>query len=418
MRQSQLFTKTRREAPKDEVSKNAILLCRAGYVHKEQAGVYSLLPLGLLALNKINAIIRHEMASLDALELSMASLQDPKPWQASGRWSDEAVDVWFKTDLKTGSTIGLGLTFEEPLTALVSEHLRSYRDLPLALYQIQTKFRNETRAKSGLLRGREFLMKDLYSFHRSKEDLDDFYERVRLAYDRIFAAVGLADKTFFTFASGGSFSRFSHEFQVVSEAGEDTIYVSAERRLAVNLEVASDETLKELGLSKEELVPRQAIEVGNIFKLGTRFSEPLGLRFTDEKGGSQPVVMGSYGLGATRLLGTLAEVLSDDQGLVWPRAVAPFLIHLVWLPGKSEAGKLVADNLYNEWRAQGLEVLYDDRPLPAGEKFADSDLLGLPYRVVVSDRLVEKGEVEIRVRQTGETTLVKAEDLVKKINNG
>jgi prolyl-tRNA synthetase len=206
--------------------------------------------------------------------------------------------------------------------------------------------------------------------------------------------------------------------KVVSEAGEDTIYVSAERRLAVNLEVASDETLKELGLSKEELVPRQAIEVGNIFKLGTRFSEPLGLRFTDEKGGSQPVVMGSYGLGATRLLGTLAEVLSDDQGLVWPRAVAPFLIHLVWLPGKSEAGKLVADNLYNEWRAQGLEVLYDDRPLPAGEKFADSDLLGLPYRVVVSDRLVEKGEVEIRVRQTGETTLVKAEDLVKKINNG
>jgi len=254
MRQSQLFTKTRKEAPSDEVAKNAELLIRAGYIHKEMAGVYDFLPLGLRVLNNIVRIIREEMDALGAAELFMAALQDPEVWKASGRWSDEVVDNWFKTKVKNGGDAGLGFTHEEPLVRIMTGHIHSYKDLPRLAYQFQTKFRNEARAKSGILRGREFLMKDLYSFARTAEEHHELYERVKAAYVRIFERLGIGEQTYITFASGGTFSKYSHEFQTVCEAGEDLIYVDDEKRLAVNREVLTDEVLRDLGLRRESAI--------------------------------------------------------------------------------------------------------------------------------------------------------------------
>jgi len=412
MRQSQLFTKTRREDPKDETAKNAKLLIRAGFIHKELAGVYSLLPLGLLALEKLKTIIRAEMNAVGGTEVALSALQNQDSWQKSGRWSDEVLDVWFKTELQGGGQVGLAPTHEEAMTALMKDHLGSYKDLPIYVYQFQTKFRNELRAKSGLLRGREFIMKDLYSFSDSEAALDDFYDRMKGAYERIYERVGLGELTYITFADGGSFSKYSHEYQTLSEAGEDTIFVSRDRHLAVNKEVLTEETLSELGLRRDELEERRAIEVGNIFKLGTKFSEALGLYFTDQNGQKQPAIMGSYGLGLGRLLATIVEVMSDDRGLVWPRSVAPFPLHLVWVPGQGEAAAEAADRFYEELLAAGREALYDDRPLQAGEKFADSDLLGLPYRVVVSDKTLAAGKWELKNRATGEITMVNQAELI------
>jgi prolyl-tRNA synthetase len=406
MKQSSLFTKTRREAPKDEVSKNAQLLVRGGYVHKELAGVYSYLPLGLRVLNKINAIIREEMNALGGQELYLPAFQNPETWKTSGRWEEAAADIWFKTELKGGGDIGLGWTHEEPLTALAREYVSSYRDLPFAAYQIQTKFRNETRAKSGILRGREFLMKDLYSFHANEADLERFYELVAGAYARIFARVGLGALTYRTFASGGAFAKYSHEFQTLCEAGEDTIYVDEVKKIAINLEVCNDEVLKDLGLNKDDLMAKKAIEVGNIFKLGTRFSEPLGLKYRDENGEEKPVVMGSYGIGPGRLMGTVAEVLSDARGLVWPASIAPFRVHLVELSAKDAAVREKAQAFYETLVKAGVEVLWDDREASAGEKFAESDLLGIPERVVVSEKALAKGQYEFVNRASGETKLI------------
>lgn len=406
MRQSQLFSKTRREAPKDEISRNARLLIRAGFVHKELAGVYSYLPLGLRTLEKINTLLRGEMAKLGAVEVGLSALQNPEIWQASGRWSDQEVDAWFKTRLKNESELGLGFTHEEPLTNLLRDHIKSYRDLPRAIYQIQTKFRNETRAKSGLVRGREFLMKDLYSFHASQEAHEEFYQKVLLAYQNIFKQVGLGDRTYLTFASGGAFSKYSHEFQTLSEAGEDTIYLSADEKLAVNIEVATPEVLEELSLKKEDLVPHKAIEVGNIFSLGTRFSQALKLHFLNAEGKENSVWMGSYGLGPSRLLATIAEVLSDDDGLVWPASVAPFSLHLIALAGKSNEVRRASEQLYQKLLANNVEVLFDDRDLPPGEKLADSDLMGLPRRVVLSSQTLAAGRPELKNRQTGAVSSV------------
>jgi prolyl-tRNA synthetase len=410
MLQSQLFTKTRKEAPKDEVSKNAQLLIRAGFIHKEMAGVYTYLPLGLRTLNKINGIIREEMNAIGGQEIQMTALQGPETWEKTGRWSDEVVDNWFKTRLKNDSVLGLGFTHEEPVTNMVKQHIASYRDLPAYPYQIQTKFRNEERAKSGIMRGREFLMKDLYSFCKSQEELDAFYERCKEAYLRTFTRAGLGDRTFVTFASGGVFSKYSHEFQTLSSAGEDTIYVSKEKKIAVNQEVYTDEVLHDLGLTREELVEEKSIEVGNIFKLGTRFSDALGLAYKDEKGESRSVVMGSYGIGPGRLMGTVVECLSDEKGMVWPEEIAPFKVHLLSL-GKNEE----AEKVYAELTAAGIEVLFDDRDAGAGEKFADSDLLGLPYRVVISGKSLEKGGAELKRRTAGEAEIVTLNDLTQKL---
>jgi prolyl-tRNA synthetase len=412
MRQSQLFTKTRREAPADEVSKNAQLLIRAGYVHKEMAGVYAFLPLGLRVLSKVIGIIREEMNAIGGQEMSLTALQDPAVWKKSGRWDDAAIDVWFKTALKSGSEVGLATTHEEPLTDLMRNHIASYKDLPKYVYQFQTKFRNELRAKSGIMRSREFIMKDLYSFSRTEEEFRIFYEACAAAYLKVFGRVGLGDKTYRTFASGGSFSKFSDEFQTVCDAGEDTIYVHEGRKLAVNKEVYEETTLSELGLRKEDLREEKAIEVGNIFPLGTRFSEALGLNYKNEAGEPVPAVMGSYGIGPTRLMGTVVELLSDEKGIVWPKSIAPFAVHLVQLGDDTEVQTEAAE-MYRELTEEGVEVLWDDRDARAGEKFADSDLIGIPLRVVVSQKSLAEGKFECVERHSGITAHRSLSELIE-----
>jgi prolyl-tRNA synthetase len=407
MRQSALFAKTSKFSPADEVSKNAALLIRAGYVHKELAGVYSYLPLGLRTLEKIIAVIRQEMNAIGGNEILMPALQDKQLWQKTDRWDDAKVDNWFKTEFKSGGETGLGITHEEPVTNMMRNHIASYRDLPRAVYQFQTKFRNELRAKSGVMRGKEFLMKDLYSFARNEEEHQTFYATAREAYLRIFRRLGLGDRTYVTFASGGIFSRFSEEFQTVSEAGEDLIYVDERKSIALNKEVLSEETLRELGVAQQDLVEKKAIEVGNIFHLGTKFSESLGLTYQDEEGNMRPVVMGCYGIGPTRLLGTIVEVFADEKGLVWPEAVAPFRIHLLSLGANS-----TADQYYRELSAAGLEVLYDDREATPGEKFSESDLLGIPCRIVIGRKGVERGVAEIKNRTATEGREVPLAELV------
>ncbi|MES2216376.1 MAG: aminoacyl--tRNA ligase-related protein [Patescibacteria group bacterium] len=406
MKQSHLFTRTRREAPKDEVAKNAQLLIRAGFIHKEMAGAYSFLPLGLRTLNKIVQIIREEMDSIGGQEIHLTALQEKKTWELSGRWDDAVVDNWFKTELKNGSEVGLGFTHEEPLTVLMKDHISSYKNLPASVYQFQTKFRNEERAKSGILRGREFLMKDLYSFNVDEKAHQEFYEKAAAAYVRIFDRLGLGSQTYKTFASGGSFAKYSHEFQTLTDAGEDTIYVHEAKKIAINKEVLKDEVLADLGITKDELVEKKAVEVGNIFSLGTRFSDVLGLNYKDEEGKVKPVVMGSYGIGPSRVMGTIAEVWADDKGLIWPESVAPFDIHLIALFDKDEKVKKTAEDLYAKLTKSGKEVLYDDRNVSAGEKFSDSDLIGIPKRIVISAKTLENSSVETKDRATGKVEMV------------
>lgn len=418
MRQSELFTKTRKEAPKDEVSKNAKLLIRAGFIHKEMAGAYSLLPLGLRVFNNIVRIIREEMDAIGGQEVHLTALQNPALWQKSDRWRDDAIDVWFKTELKGGGELGLATTHEEPLTALMTEYISSYKDLPRYAYQFQTKFRNEPRAKSGIMRVREFVMKDLYSFSRSEEEFRAFYEECAKSYERIFKRVGIGERTYRTFASGGSFSTFSDEFQMLCEAGEDTIYVHKKKRIAVNKEVYTDDALSQLGLKREEMSEEKAIEVGNIFPLGTRFSDALGLKYRDERGEERSVVMGSYGIGPGRLMGAIAEALSDDKGLVWGHAVAPYAAHLIAISGGNDDIASEADRMYDLFRENDIEVLYDDRDLRAGEKFADADLIGIPTRLVVSEKTVSAGGVEMSSRTNGNAhaaTLVPESEIIERL---
>jgi len=412
MKQSKLFTKTRKEAPADEVSKNAELLIRGGFINKEMAGVYSYLPLGLRVMNKISNIIREEMDVIGGQEVKMTVLQDSSPWQKSGRWSDEVVDNWFKTKLKNDTELGLATTHEEPLTVLLKNHIQSYKDLPVYPYQIQAKFRNETRAKSGVMRGREFLMKDMYSFSKNEEEHNSFYKKVQNAYKNIYTRVGVGHLTYLTFASGGTFSKYSHEFQTLTGAGEDLIYVDEETGIAVNQEVLNDEVLKDLNLSREKLVEHKAVEVGNIFTLGTKFSDPLELNFKDEEGKEQKVFMGSYGIGVARLMGTIVEVLSDDKGIIWPKEVSPFHVHLISL-GENEK----AEELYEKLKSEKIEVLLDDREANAGEKFADSDLIGISLRVVVSKRSLEEGGYEIKFRKEEKGKIVNTEDLLREIKD-
>lgn len=413
MRQSHLFTKTRKTAPKDEVSKNAQLLTRAGYVHKEMAGVYSYLPLGLRTLEKIVQVIREEMDAIGGQELIMSALQDKELWSRTDRWD---LDVWFKTELASGGETGLGITHEEPLTRIMSEHLSSYRDLPVLAYQFQNKFRNELRAKSGIMRGKEFLMKDMYSFSADERQHQKVYDTIREAYVQVFERLGLGEKTYPTFASGGMFSEFSEEFQTLSEAGEDTIYVDEKKHVAVNKEVYTDEALKKLGLSKSDLVEKKAIEVGNIFHLGTRFSDALGLTYKDEGGTPRPVIMGCYGMGPTRVMGTIVEVLSDERGLVWPAHIAPYAVHLIAITGKNPDISAEADRLYELLKEHGIEVLYDDRDLRAGEKFADADLIGIPKRLIISEKTMAEGGIEVVSRKGGDTTFVSESQIVEHLS--
>lgn len=417
MKQSRLFTKTRKEAPADEVSKNAQLLIKSGYIHKELAGAYSFLPLGLRVLENIKRVVREEMDREGGQEIVMTALQEKELWEKTDRWDDEKVDNWFKTELKNGTVLGLGITHEEPITRIMSSYISSYRDLPRAAYQFQNKFRNEARAKSGIMRGREFLMKDMYDFARSQEEHETFYAAMREAYKRVFARLGIGHITYPTFASGGIFSEFSEEFQTVSDAGEDLIYVDEEKGIALNKEVYTDEVIAKLGLDKAKLVEKKSIEVGNIFHLGTKFSEPLGLYFTDEDGNRKPVVMGCYGLGPSRIMGTIVETLSDEKGIVWPESIAPFKIHLVSLANGDAEIADFAEGVYDTFVDNGVEVLYDDRDARAGEKFADSDLLGIPYRVVVSRKTKEEGKFEVVERKTGVVEFLAEQELHQKFIN-
>ena len=417
MRQSKLFTKTKKEAPSDEVSKNAELLVRGGFVHKEMAGVFSYLPLGLRVLKKIENIIREEMDKAGAQEVLMTALQNPELWKKTGRWDDEVVDAWFKTKLKNDTELGLGLSHEEPLVNILSSFVSSYKDLPLAVYQIQTKFRNELRAKSGILRGREFMMKDAYSFHATEEDFEEFYEKMKDVYKNIFKRAGIGHLTYLTFASGGIFSKYSHEFQTITSAGEDTIYVDEASAVAVNQEVFNDEVLSSLGLEKEKLAERTAIEVGNIFELKTKFSQPFNFSYTDEKGEKKIILMGCYGIGLGRLMGTIVEVLSDDKGIIWPSSVAPFQVHLLLL-GEDEEVMKKAEEVYEKLADEGIEVLFDDRGgLSAGEKFADSDLLGIPVRAVVSARSLKEGGVEVKKRAEEKGEIISEQELIKMLKS-
>jgi prolyl-tRNA synthetase len=413
MKQSQLFTRTRKDAPKDEVSKNAQLLIRAGFIHKEMAGVYSFLPLGLRVLENITSIIREEMNAIGGQEVALTALQNPELWKKTDRWDDRKVDNWFKTELKAGGELGLAFTHEEAIANLMKDYISSYRDLPSYPYQFQVKFRNELRAKSGIFRGREFLMKDLYSFNRNQEELDAFYDSAIAGYRAIFKRLDIGDRTFLTLASGGSFGvKFSHEFQTLTSAGEDTIYIHKGKNIAINKEVYNDETLKELGVTKKELVEEKSIEVGNIYKLGTFYSIPLELNYKDESGESKPVIMGSYGIGLTRLMGTVVEVLSDDKGIVWPREIAPFLVHLTPIFDKDGKVKPAADALYADLTAKGITVLYDDRDARPGEKFADSDLIGIPTRIVMSEKTMAENVLEVKDRATGEVKKIAAADVM------
>ena len=408
MRISQLFTKTSKTAPADEVAKNAQLLIRAGFVYKEMAGAYAYLPLGLRVVEKIKQIVREEMNSVHSNELIMTALQRREIWEKTGRWSDDIVDIWFKTKLQDKTEVGLGWSHEEPIVEMMKQYVQSYKDLPVSLYQFQTKMRNEKRAKSGIMRGREFVMKDMYSFHASAEDLDAYYNQTIEAYKRVYDRLGIGDDTYVTFASGGAFTKFSHEFQTICDAGEDVIYLHREKNIAINEEVI-DDAVAELGISRDELEQVKTAEVGNIFNFGTQKTDEMGLYYTDADGTQQSLYLGSYGIGVTRVMGVIAEKMSDDKGLIWPEAIAPYKVYLVSI---GENGKAAADKLYAELTDKGVEVLYDDRDERPGTKFADSELIGLPHRVTVSDRLIEAEKYEYTVRQTGETTELTHDELL------
>lgn len=408
MKQSQLFTKTRKEAPADEVAKNAQLLIRAGFIHKEMAGVYSLLPLGLRVLEKIVGIVKEEMNAIGGVQMKTSALQNKEVWEKTNRWDDTVVDNWFKTELKNGTQVGLSFTNEEAYSSIVKNFVNSYRDLPLYLYDFKTIFRNELRSKSGIMRGREFYWKALYSFSKDKAEHDAFYEKAKIAYLNVFRRVGLGDMTYMTFASGGTFSKYSHEFQTISDAGEDLIYIDDAKGIAINKEVLNDEVLAELDIDRNTLREEKAIEVGNIFSLGFKFSEPFELTYKNNEGEEIPVFMGSYGIGVTRLIGTIVEVLSDEKGIVWPESVAPFAVHLIQIGNvNAQAEKLYADLI-----SKGIEVLLDDRDMSAGSKFADADLIGIPHRVVISEKSLEKGGLEYKKRNESDSRIIAESELL------
>ncbi|MFA7308632.1 MAG: aminoacyl--tRNA ligase-related protein [Patescibacteria group bacterium] len=412
MRYSQLFTKTSKTVSAEEVAKNAQLLLRAGFIHKEMAGVYAYLPLGLRVFEKIKNIVREEMNALGSQELTMTSLQPKEVWEQTDRWDDEKVDVWFKSKLKNGTEVGFGWSHEEPITTMMKEFVSSYRDLPFSVYQFQNKLRNETRAKSGIMRTREFVMKDMYTYTKTEAELTDFYDATTQTYLKIFSRVGLGDVTYLTAASGGAFTQFSHEFQTVVEAGEDTIYIDREKKVAINEEVYTDEVISQLGLNKDTLEKVRAAEVGNIFNFGTTKSEQIGLYFQDENGERKPVYLSSYGIGIGRLMGVVVEYFADEKGLVWPAAIAPYTVYVALL-GKDDSTRATADALYSQLVSAGVEVFYDDREESAGAKLADADLMGMPVRVVVSEKSLAAGGVEVKKRTEAESQIMSEDELVK-----
>jgi len=414
MLQSKLFYKTTKNKTAGVESISHDLLVRAGYIDQLMAGVYSFLPLGFLVLKKIENIIRKNMVAIDGQELLLPALQPKENWVKTDRINIEK-EIIFLLQGNGDKEYILGPTHEEVVTPLAKKVIFSYRDLPFYVFQIQNKLRDELRPKSGLLRVREFLMKDLYSFHANQADLDAYYEVAAKAYVKIFKEAGIGKITHRTLASGGSFSKYSDEFQTETLAGEDLIYICKKCGIAINKEIKPENAVcpKCQGAEFEE---KKAVEVGNIFKMGTRFSAPFDLKFTDRDGTDKSVLMGCYGIGLGRLLGAIVEASHDDKGIIWPKSVAPFLVHVISL-GNDKKTKTSAQKLYKSLQENDIEVLWDDREnKTAGEKFGESDLLGIPYRVIVSERTLEKGSVEIKERGKEKTKLVKIKDLVKSIN--
>jgi len=412
MLESQLHLKTQKELPRDETSVNASLLIRAGFIEKLTAGVYNFLPLGLRVLNNIESIIREEMIQMKGEEILMASLHPKKNWQITKRW--QQFNALFKTKSRFGQEYALGPTHEEVVTPLAQRLISSYRDLPLYLFQIQTKFRDEPRPKSGLLRGKEFIMKDLYSFHQNEKDLDEYYEKMKKSYQRIFKKCGL--DAVITEASGGTFSRLSHEFQVLNPEGEDLIYYCSHCGFARNKEIA--QSLKKCPQCSTPLQQKRGIEVGNIFKLKDKYSHPFGLKFLDKDGKEQNVLMGCYGIGVSRLVGVIPEVHHDEKGMIWPETIAPYLIHLLYLKtGQNDQDKKTkeqADRLYQMMQKKNRSVLYDDREnISNGEKLVEADLIGLPYRVIMSAKTLKNKMVEFKERKKKKAEMISERDFDK-----
>lgn len=403
MRHSNIFTKTRKEFPSDEASKNAQILIQAGYVYKEMAGVYAYMPYGLMVVENLKRIAREEMDSAHGQEIIMTALQRKDIWEKTDRWSDANVDVWFKSALKNGTEIGFGWSHEEPITDMMTHSIHSYKDLPIYVYQFQTKLRNELRAKSGIMRGREFLMKDLYSYSTDEEMHAAFYSRMIQAYENFYRKVGLGEDTFLTLASGGAFTKnTSHEFQTICDAGEDVVYIDREKKLAYN-----EEAIEGIDTSKLEKV--KTAEVGNIFSFGGEKSEKMGLLFMDKEGNKKPVILGSYGIGITRVMGVIVEKYADDLGLVWPKAVAPFGIEIVSLhKEKGDAVYSASEDIYTKLDS----ALFDDRVMSIRDKMTDADMLGMPVQIIVGPKTLEKGVCEVKIRKTNMSSEVPLNEVV------
>ena len=412
MRYSKLFSKTSKTIPHDVDSANAKFLVQGGFIHRETAGVYSFLPLGLKVLRKIEQIIREEMEAVGGQEILMPVLTPKENWMTTDRW--DTFEVLFRLKGAGDKEYALGATHEEIVTPLVQNYTFSYKDLPVMVFQIQNKFRNEVRAKSGVLRGREFGMKDLYSFHMNQKDLDEYYKVVKQAYFKIFERLGFDPEiTYITYASGGAFSKYSHEFQVLSDVGEDIIFACEKCRVAVNREIADEQsTCPEC--KNKDLVEKKGIEVGNIFKLGTKFSDAFKFQYTDEDGKTHSVTMGCYGIGPTRIMGALVEIFNDEKGIIWPKPVTPFYVHLISL-GNDENVIKESEKLYEAIRKAGIAVLYDDRDEHAGEKLNDADLIGIPLRLVLSSRTLENSNIEWKERDQAQSKGVALDALIKEI---
>lgn len=417
MRQSQLFSKTTKDISKQEVSINAQLLLRGGFVNQLMAGAYTYLPLGLRVLNKIENIVREEMNKVEGQEILMPALQPREIWDKTGRWD---IDVLFRFKGAGDRDLTLGATHEETVTPLASGYMASYKDFPRSVYQTQTKFRNEARAKSGVLRGREFRMKDMYSFHTSQNCLDEYYDRVIQAYLNVYERVGLGDKTLLTFASGGIFSKYSHEFQTITDAGEDIIYKVPGTNIAINEEVIDDiEAVSSIipnyqSGDEKNLEKVKTIEVGNIFKLGSRYANAFDFKYMAQDGTKQDVIMGCYGIGLSRLMGAVVECLHDENGIIWPKTIAPYGVHLVSL-AKDDTEIDHADAVYKQLQAAGFDVLYDDRKdAGPGTKLADADLIGIPERLVISKKMIESQSVEWKNRVTGDVHILSLDKFISR----
>jgi prolyl-tRNA synthetase len=405
MKYSQMFPKTLREPPKDAVTSNHKLLVQAGFVDQLMAGSWTLLPLGWRVANKIMQIVREEMNAIGSQEIQMPLMHPKEIWNETGRW-DSAAEVMYQLKDTRGREFALSFTHEEIIMDLVRKHLTSYKELPLSLYQFSSKFRNEMRATAGILRGREFLMKDMYSFHATEEDLKKYYELVKLAYLKAFTRMGLKVKI--TEAAGGVFTdNMTHEFQALAESGEDIIYYCDSCDWAQNKEIFTGNERDSCPSCRSgKVISSSAIEAGNIFPFGSKkYAEPMKAYFDAADGSKQLVHFGSYGIGITRAIGIIVETFHDAKGIIWPESVAPFQAHLVGLKD--------ATAVYESLVRAGINVLYDDTDRPAGQKFADADLIGIPVRLVVSEKAGDK--IEWKKRNSKDSELLTIDEVVSRL---